>query len=48
VETGYRIGSGRNGPGGEGTLSLDARKDTEFGPLRLYVEPKINTGTFGP
>jgi hypothetical protein len=51
VETGLRFGKGPfndhegGGSSGNGFESevdgkIDARKDTELGPLRLYVEPK--------
>jgi hypothetical protein len=41
VESSYRFGSGRSVFDSEGSVSLDARKDTELGPLRLFVKPKM-------
>jgi hypothetical protein len=41
VETGYQFGSKRSrGFDTEAGVSLDARKDTEAGPLRLFIAPK--------
>lgn len=41
VRANYRFGSGDSGFGSEGGLSLDARKDTELGPFRAFVEPRF-------
>src|SRR6476619_642964 len=44
----------RNGSGGgnasdtEFKGSVDARKDTELGPLRLFIAPKGRVGNFNP
>ncbi len=48
IEAGYSFGSGQkrnfggssNAFGTEATVGFDARKDTDLGPLRLYVAPK--------
>jgi hypothetical protein len=40
VRADFRAGGGESRFGGEAGLSVDARKDTEAGPFRLFFSPK--------
>jgi hypothetical protein len=44
LSAGFRAGGGGSRLGSEGGLSLDARTETEAGPFRLFVSPKVRSG----
>jgi hypothetical protein len=44
VRAGFGARSGGARLGSEGGLSLDARTDTEAGPFRMFVSPKVRSG----
>jgi hypothetical protein len=44
LRAGFGTRSGGARLGSEGGLSLDARTDTDAGPFRLFVSPKVRSG----
>jgi hypothetical protein len=41
LRAGVTASSGSSGFGSEGRVKLDSRSDTQFGPLRVFVSPRL-------